>query len=93
MVGFVELSESTGWKYGMGGGIPLSDTRPVVSNLAVDPRARRCGIGSALMDACEDTAKKWGFDEVILQVPYICAHWNDVMKMIGSVHLLLVLVV
>ena len=68
MVGFIEVSQSSGWKYGMGGGVPLADTRPVVSNLAVDPRVRRCGIGSALMDACEDVVKKWCFDEMILQV-------------------------
>lgn len=73
MVGFVEVSETSGSKYGMGSGIPLADTRPVVSNLAVDPRVRRCGVGSALMEACEDLVKTWNFDEIILQVCVVCA--------------------
>lgn len=68
MVGFVEVSETSGSKYGMGNGVPVADTRPVVSNLAVDPRARRSGIGSALMEACEDLVKTWHFEEIILQV-------------------------
>lgn len=72
MVGFVEVSETSGSKYGMGSGIPLADTRPVVSNLAVDPRVRRCGVGSALMEACEDLVKTWNFDEIILQVCVVC---------------------
>lgn len=68
MVGFVEVSETSGSKYGMGSGVPVADTRPVVSNLAVDPLARRFGIGTALMDACEDLVKTWRFEEIILQV-------------------------
>lgn len=68
MVGFVEVSETSGSKYGMGSGVPIADTRPVVSNLAVDPLARRFGIGTALMDACEDLVKAWCFEEIILQV-------------------------
>ncbi|CAN0107793.1 unnamed protein product [Scytosiphon promiscuus] len=68
MVGFVEVSETSGSKYGMGSGVPVADTRPVVSNLAVDPRERRSGVGSALMEACEDLVKTWHFEEIILQV-------------------------
>ena len=68
MVGFIEVSETSGSKYGMGSGVPLADTRPVVSNLAVDTRARRFGVGTALMDACEDMVKTWSFDEIVLQV-------------------------
>lgn len=68
MIGFVEVSETSGSKYGMGSGVPIADTRPVVSNLAVDPLARRFGIGTALMDACEDLVKTWQFEEIILQV-------------------------
>lgn len=64
----MEVSSFTGAKYGMGIGVPLAEKRPLVTNLAVDPRARRCGIGSALMDACEDIVKTWNLDEVILQV-------------------------
>lgn len=67
-MGFVEVSAESGSKYGMGAGVPLADRRPMVLNLAVDPKARRCGIGSALMDACEDMVRVWNYDEVVLQV-------------------------
>lgn len=72
MVGFVEVSETSGSKYGMGSGVPIADTRPVVSNLAVDTQARRSGIGTALMEACEDLVKTWKFEEIILQVRASC---------------------
>lgn len=68
MVGFIEVSAVSGSKYGMGSGVPLANTRPVVSNLAVDPNSRRCGIGTALMEACQDMIKTWNFEEIILQV-------------------------
>ncbi|CAM9860052.1 unnamed protein product [Choristocarpus tenellus] len=68
MVGFIEISALPGTKYGMGFGVPPADVRPVVSNLAVDPRTRRYGIGTALMDACEDMVNTWGYNEMILQV-------------------------
>ncbi|CAM9177010.1 unnamed protein product [Pylaiella littoralis] len=68
MVGFVEVSETSGTKYGMGSGVPVADTRPVVSNLAVDPQERRSGVGTALMEACEDLVKTWNLEEIILQV-------------------------
>lgn len=70
MVGFIEVSETAGSKYGMGSDVPLADTRPVVSNLAVDPIARRSGIGTALMDACEDMVNTWDFEEIILQASF-----------------------
>lgn len=68
MVGFIEVSAVPGSKHGMGIGVPLAEARPVVSNLAVDPEARRCGIGTALMSACEDMIKTWNFEDIILQV-------------------------
>lgn len=71
-MGFVEVSETSGSKYGMGSGVPIADTRPVVSNLAVDTQARRSGIGTALMEACEDLVKTWKFEEIILQVHASC---------------------
>ncbi|CAM9114938.1 unnamed protein product [Phaeothamnion confervicola] len=68
MVGFVEVSALDGLRYGMGPGVPERERRPVVANLAVSPRVRRCGIGSSLMEACEEAARSWGHTELTLQV-------------------------
>lgn len=43
--------------------------RPVLTNLSVVKSARRSGVGSALMRACEDTVfNVWRYDELILEV-------------------------
>lgn len=68
VVGFIEVGAVPGTKYGMGDNIPESDLRPVISNLAVAERARRYGIGSSLVEACEEEAQKWGFSDMVLQV-------------------------
>jgi ribosomal protein S18 acetylase RimI-like enzyme len=68
MVGFVEVGAQPGTKYGMGESVPELDIRPVISNLAVDPEWRRCGLGSELVAACEETVRQWGYDEMVLQV-------------------------
>jgi ribosomal protein S18 acetylase RimI-like enzyme len=67
-VGFIECSTQEGTKYGMGESVPEADVRPVISNLAVDARYRRYGIGSSLLRACEDAVKEWDYDEIVLQV-------------------------
>lgn len=36
----------------------------MLANLAVGPSARRRGVAQRLVDRCEVTAMKWGFDEV-----------------------------
>lgn len=41
---------------------------PYVSNVLVSPTCRRKGIGSALMSACEETARVWGYPKVCLHV-------------------------
>ncbi|TVR07412.1 MAG: GNAT family N-acetyltransferase [Phormidium sp. GEM2.Bin31] len=41
---------------------------PYISNLAVRPQARRCGVARQLLMACEQTALEWGFREVYLHV-------------------------
>jgi GNAT superfamily N-acetyltransferase len=68
VIGFIECSTQEGTKYGMGESVPEADVRPVISNLAVDARYRRYGIGSSLLRACEDAVKEWGYDEIVLQV-------------------------
>jgi ribosomal protein S18 acetylase RimI-like enzyme len=68
VIGFIECSTQEGTKYGMGATVPEADVRPVISNLAVDARYRRYGIGSSLLRACEDAVKEWGYDEIVLQV-------------------------
>ena len=53
-----------------GGGI-INDRpmRPVLTNLAVIKSARRAGIGSKLVDACEMHVRKdWNMNEIILEV-------------------------
>jgi len=41
---------------------------PYVSNLAVDPRYRRYGLGSSLLTSCEQVCKGWGFQDIYLHV-------------------------
>jgi ribosomal protein S18 acetylase RimI-like enzyme len=43
--------------------------RPVLTNLSVREDARQSGIGSKLVEACEDVAlNQWGMKEIILEV-------------------------
>jgi ribosomal protein S18 acetylase RimI-like enzyme len=47
----------------------LSDLRPVLTNLAVAKDARQYGIGSKLLDACEQhVRKRWKLHEIVLEV-------------------------
>ena len=52
--------------------VPEADPRPlrpVLTNLAVRKDARKYGIGSKLLDACEDHGRKnWKLNEIILEV-------------------------
>ncbi|KAG8469927.1 hypothetical protein KFE25_006382 [Diacronema lutheri] len=40
----------------------------VLSNLVVEPRARRRGIARKLVRKCEDEVRAWGFDKLYLKV-------------------------
>lgn len=45
--------------------------RPVLTNLSVKPEARKSGVGSALVDACESVVQNsWSttYDEIVLEV-------------------------
>lgn len=44
--------------------------RPYLSNLSVVEYARQSGVGSKLLDACEQTVRDWnaGYTEIVLQV-------------------------
>jgi ribosomal protein S18 acetylase RimI-like enzyme len=67
-VGVVEVSLSPAFVF-LGPGEAQSERgRPLLSNLAVDPRYRGRGLGRALTEACENEAVTWGFSEIVLQV-------------------------
>lgn len=43
--------------------------RPVLTNLSVDMKARKSGVGSELVEACERTvSREWGKSEIVLEV-------------------------
>ena len=67
MVGFVEVSISTGFR-SIGPEIPIQERRPLLSNLAVLPAWRRRKLGAELVKTCERCAAAMGFHELILQV-------------------------
>ncbi|MEG3436094.1 N-acetyltransferase [Pannus brasiliensis CCIBt3594] len=46
----------------------LSTHIPYISNLAVAPDRRRCGIARKILLQCERIATEWGFDELSLHV-------------------------
>ena len=70
VIGFVEVTEKTF-------GLPESNNehsgtelRPVLTNLAVHPSFRKAGVGSSLLQACEDiVAQDWhAHNEIVLEV-------------------------
>jgi ribosomal protein S18 acetylase RimI-like enzyme len=65
LLGFVEITLRY---YGLGDSVETQ--RPVLTNLAVVREARRCGVGSALVAACERAVRyDWpGHNELILEV-------------------------
>lgn len=80
LLGFVEITQRS---YGLGGtsvespslleGLASSTSgrkmRPVLTNLAVSKESRKYGIGSRLLEACEDHAyADWKMAEMILEV-------------------------
>mmetsp|Transcript_9416 Transcript_9416/g.26443 ORF Transcript_9416/g.26443 Transcript_9416/m.26443 type:complete len:322 (+) Transcript_9416:111-1076(+) len=79
VLGFVEVTEkrfrlgeqyeSTG-SFSEGDDQRLRDVRPFLSNLSVREDARKSGVGSALVDACEDAIQQWPrqYSEIVLQV-------------------------
>ncbi|WP_121742770.1 GNAT family N-acetyltransferase [Natronorubrum halophilum] len=50
------------------GSLELDGTRGLLSNLYVDPAARDRGVGSALLEAAEETLREQGADVMILEV-------------------------
>eukprot|EP00308_Calcidiscus_leptoporus_P005231 CAMPEP_0119397962 /NCGR_PEP_ID=MMETSP1334-20130426/140589_1 /TAXON_ID=127549 /ORGANISM="Calcidiscus leptoporus, Strain RCC1130" /LENGTH=269 /DNA_ID=CAMNT_0007421813 /DNA_START=52 /DNA_END=861 /DNA_ORIENTATION=- len=42
--------------------------RPLLSNLVVVPQFRRQGIARRLVRTCEATARRWGYDELLIKV-------------------------
>jgi GNAT superfamily N-acetyltransferase len=73
LIGFCEITQRP---YGLGKGqgalydnAPALPLRPILTNLAVKRDVRKYGIGSKLLDQCEQhVAKGWKLDEIILEV-------------------------
>mmetsp|Transcript_21049 Transcript_21049/g.38056 ORF Transcript_21049/g.38056 Transcript_21049/m.38056 type:complete len:383 (+) Transcript_21049:136-1284(+) len=74
IIGFSEVAEK---KFGLGGNFetnkrskPGEKPRPYLSNLSVVEYARQSGVGSKLLDACEEAVRDWnaGHKEIVLQV-------------------------
>ena len=74
IIGYCEVSEK---KFGLGENFESNSNdgsgekpRPYLSNLSVVEYARRSGVGSRLLNACEDVVRRWnaGHTEIVLQV-------------------------
>ena len=73
LVGFVEITQRS---YGLGNSVEGTSLfssefqkRPVLTNLAVLKESRKYGIGSKLLDRCEEhVLQEWNMKEVILEV-------------------------
>ena len=67
IIGYCEVSER---KFGLGKGYNDTNARPYLSNLSVIESARQSGIGSRLVDACEEAVLDWDakHTEIALQV-------------------------
>lgn len=73
LIGFVEITQRS---YGLGNSVEGTSLfssefqkRPVLTNLAVIKESRKYGIGSKLLDRCEEhVVKEWNMKEVILEV-------------------------
>jgi ribosomal protein S18 acetylase RimI-like enzyme len=63
IAGTVEMSQRTPSPWESRGGPYL-----YVSNLAVKPTFRRCGVASQLLLACDRVAWRWGFTDIYLHV-------------------------
>lgn len=68
--------------YGAGGSISTNTGCSGIRLLAVDPRARRLGVGSALTIACIDRAEQIGSEQVLLHTTKaMAAAWVMYEKM------------
>lgn len=67
VIGFVEVTEK---HFGLGQATSKKQLRPVLTNLAVHPSFRKAGVGSKLLQACEDVVSQdWNrHEEVVLEV-------------------------
>lgn len=74
LLGFCEITQRP---YGIGrpsGNAVYDDepepvSRPILTNLAVKQEMRKYGIGSKLLDACEQhVVRSWNLDEIVLEV-------------------------
>lgn len=63
LIGTVEIAAKSPFPFGWG-----DPTYLYVSNLAIDDDYRRQGIATALLEACDQLARRWGFSMIYLDV-------------------------
>lgn len=63
LMGTVELSVRAVFPW-----LQIEKPTPYIANLAVKPYYRRQGVARQLLEQCEKTAKKWGFNHITLHV-------------------------
>ena len=67
IIGYCEVIEKN---FGLGGKFSSDKPRPYLANLSVSKSARQSGIGSKLLDACDEVVRDWkaGHTTIVLQV-------------------------
>ncbi|KAL3793350.1 hypothetical protein HJC23_003860 [Cyclotella cryptica] len=67
IIGYCEVIEKN---FGLGGKFRSGKPRPYLANLSVSKKSRQSGVGSELLNACEEVVQEWkaGHTAIVLQV-------------------------